>query len=298
MKWIRPFCLCLLLPATGSAQTHKLHVLASFLPLYAHCKQVAGDAAEVDILLGRDTSPHDYEFKPGDLQKLTWADVFVMNGVGLEDWLGDLISRSGSKSLAVVDSSRGVELLDNPRVMALQAGKSGDAEGGHNPHIWLDPVNALQQVRNIRDALATADPAHAETYRRNAERYLGELQKLDADYRDTLGSLSGCNLVTFHDAFPYLARRYHLHDLGCIEEFPEKEPRPQDLRRLIGLIQKNHVKVLFAENGYAPKLLEEIARQSGAGVVEIDTLEVGNPEADAYLVRMRRNLAVLQKVWQ
>jgi ABC-type Zn uptake system ZnuABC Zn-binding protein ZnuA len=113
-----------------------------------------------------------------------------------------------------------------------------------------------------------------------------------------MDALPGKNLITFHDAFPYLARRYGLNYVGYIEAFPEKDPTPGQLKSLVGAIGKHQVKVLFAETGYSPAILRSLAEQTGARVAELDTLEVGEANPDAYLIRMRNNLKALQKAWQ
>jgi zinc/manganese transport system substrate-binding protein len=297
------------------AEPQKLQVLVSFLPLYAHAKSIAGDLADVRMLLDKNADPHDFEFKPSDVKKVAGADVFITNGVGLEEWLDDLLKNAANSGLRLVDASKGIELLDNPGEFFAAAGDepehehehghAGDAaadehhhHGEKNPHLWLDPVSARAQAENILAALVAADPKNADAYRRNAAAYFAELEKLDRDFRESMGRLTEKNLVTFHDAFPYLAKRYGFNYLGCIEEFPEQDPKPNDLKALVAAIREHRVKVIFAETGYSPKLLEEIARQSGATVAELDTLEIGEPAADAYLERMRANLAALAKAWR
>ena len=232
------------------------------------------------MLLSGDVDPHDFEFRPADVKKVMAADLFIINGVGLEGWLGKLLKKTGGKKPTIVDTSAGIELLTD------------------NPHIWLDPVNAHRQARNILDALLAADPDNAEIYRRNAAAYFAELEQLDADFRAMAASVADKNMVTLHDAFPYLAKRYGFDYLGYVEEFPEHDPRPDDLRALTETIRQRGVKVIFAETGYSPKLLAEIARQTGARVEELDTLETGEPTADAYLVGTRKNLETLRRAWQ
>jgi ABC-type Zn uptake system ZnuABC Zn-binding protein ZnuA len=157
---------------------------------------------------------------------------------------------------------------------------------------------AIRQVATIAEALAARDPVHAETYRANAARYTAELEKLDAEFSATLEPLPDKNLITFHDAFPYLARRYGLNYVGYVEAFPEKDPTPRQLKALIDAIRRLNVKVLFAEVGYEPKILTALAEQTGAKVAELDTLEVGEADPQAYLIRMRANLRALQKAWE
>lgn len=275
---------------TPPVRKGRLQVLTSFLPVQSHTVAIAGEFAEVTQLLSAETGPHDFQLTPGVVKRLADADVFIVNGAGLEEWLDELTGKASRPGLVVVDLSDGLALADNPAAFA----GAGAAEEGKNPHTWLDPVLAREQAAVILAALQRADPANAAAYEANAKAYMAQLEALDADFRETLAPLPNKNLVTFHDAFPYLASRYGLNSIGCISEFPEKDPPPQQLASLVDAIRSAKVGVIFAETGYAPDLLVEIARQSGARVSQLDTLEVGTGHATAYLDLMKKNLAALR----
>lgn len=296
--------LLLALTATAQAADRKLRIVTSFLPIQSHTMAIAGPHAEVVQLLGKDTGPHDFQLSPSDVKKLADADLLIINGAGIEDWLDDLVKKSGNKNLVVVDTSKGVKLVESPEEVAIAGGGNGHGHGHHhhhghggNPHIWLDPVIAQKQAANIVAALQKADPDHAAAYAENGQAYSAKLAALDADYRTTLAPLPNKNLVTFHDAFPYLAARYGLNYVGAIAEFPEKDPTPRQLASLVDKIRGLKVGVLFAETGYAPGLLQRIAEQTGAKVSMLDTLEVGKGTPGAYLDRMEKNLASLKKAF-
>ena len=279
--------------------TRPLRIVTSFLPIQSHTLAIAGQNAEVVQLLGKDAGPHDFQLSPSDVKKLAEADLFIINGAGIEDWLDDLVKKSGNKDLVIVDTSKGVDLVESPEEVAIAGGHGhhhhhGD---GGNPHIWLDPVIAQKQAANIVAALQKADPANAAAYAENGAAYAAELEALDAEYRATLAPLPNKNLVSFHDAFPYLSARYGLNYVGAIAEFPEKDPTPRQLASLVDKIRELQVGVLFAETGYAPGLLEKIAKETGAKVSSLDTLEVGQGGAKAYLERMRKNLSSLQRAF-
>jgi zinc/manganese transport system substrate-binding protein len=250
-------------------------------------------------LLAKDTGPHDFQLTPADVKKLSDADLLIINGVGIEEWIGELIKKSGNKNLVVVDTSKGIKLVESPEEIEIGHDHShAHAHGdGANPHIWLDPVIAIKQAANIVAALQKADPANASAYAQNGKVYEAKLSALDSDYRSTLAPLPNKNLVTFHDAFPYLAARYKLNYVGAISEFPEKDPTPKQLAALVDKIRSLKVGVLFAENGYAPGLLKKIAGETGAKVSELDTLEVGQGTPTAYLDRMGANLESLRKAF-
>jgi zinc/manganese transport system substrate-binding protein len=282
-------------------EAKKLNIVTSFLPIQSHTLAIAGDHANVKQLMAKDTGPHDFQLTPADVKKLSNADLLIINGAGIEEWLGELIKKSGNKSLVVVDTSNGIKLVESPEEIEIGHSHSHahdhDHGDGANPHIWLDPVIAKKQAANIVAALQKADPANASAYAQNGKVYEAKLSALDSDYRSTLAPLPNKNLVTFHDAFPYLAARYKLNYVGAISEFPEKDPTPKQLAALVDKIRSLKVGVLFAENGYAPGLLKKIAGETGAKVSELDTLEVGQGTPTAYLDRMGANLESLRKAF-
>lgn len=282
-------------------KAEKLNIVTSFLPVQSHTLAIAGDHANVKQLLAKDTGPHDFQLTPADVKKLSDADLLIINGAGIEEWLGELIKKSGNKNLVVVDTSNGIKLVESPEEIEIGHSHSHahdhDHGDGANPHIWLDPVIAKKQAANIVAALQKADPSNASAYAENGKVYEAKLATLDSDYRSTLAPLPNKNLVTFHDAFPYLAARYKLNYVGAISEFPEKDPTPKQLAALVDKIRNLKVGVLFAENGYAPGLLKKIASETGAKVSELDTLEVGQGTPTAYLDRMGANLESLRKAF-
>ena len=278
------------------ADAGKLRILATFLPVHAHAAAIAGDRAIVESLISGDTGAHDFSPRPADMQRIAEADVLVFNGAGMEPWLDDLIQQAARKDLRKVDLSTGIDLLENTDALDEEHDHDHDDHdhGEHNPHLWLDPVLAIQQAETLRDALIAADPEGASTYQENAANYIATLRELDTAFQAILGPLPDKKLVTFHDAFPYLAKRYGLENIGYISRFPERDPAPAELAALIDRIRAADVKILFAESGYEPALLQRVAAETGTKVSTLDTLEVGEPGSDAYLDGMRRNLETLR----
>jgi zinc/manganese transport system substrate-binding protein len=278
------------------ADAGKLRILATFLPVHAHAAAIAGDRAIVESLISGDTGAHDFSPRPADMQRIAKADVLVFNGAGMEPWLHDLIQQAAKKDLRKVDLSTGIDLLENTDALDEEHDHDDHDHdhGEHNPHLWLDPVLAIQQAETLRDALIAADPEGASTYQENATNYIAKLRELDTAFQEILGPLPDKKLVTFHDAFPYLAKRYGLENIGYISRFPERDPAPAELAALIDRIRAADVKILFAESGYEPALLQRVATETGTRVSTLDTLEVGEPSPDAYLSGMRKNLETLR----
>ncbi len=280
----------------SNADSGKIRILATFLPVHAHTASIAGDRAIVESLISGDTGAHDFSPRPADMQRIAQADVLVFNGAGMEPYLDDLIKQAAKKDLKKVDLSKGIKLLENTEALDHDHDHDHDHHdhGDHNPHFWLDPILAIQQAETLRDALIAADPQGASTYQENAASYIAKLRELDTAFLEILGPLPFKKLVTFHDAFPYLAKRYQLENIGYISRFPERDPAPAELAALIDRIRAADVKILFAETGYEPALLQRVATETGAKVSTLDTLEVGELGPDAYLNGMRKNLETLR----
>lgn len=273
----------------------KLAILTTFAPINSLTSNVAGEAADVSVLIPPNTGPHDYSFSPGDIQKIAKADVVIENGAGLENWLQKGISSVGRKNLLVVDTSAGIQLISGLKMRSLPGVHSEpdpDA-GGLNPHIWLSPINAIKQVENIRDALISKDPDNAAIYRANAQAYIGRLRNLDAQIRTVTASFPNKNLITFHDTFPYFARDYGFKVVATFEEFPGKEPSPRAIERLRRVIGAGHVSALFSEPQYSPKAMEVIGKEFKIPVVQLDPMETGDGSKDFYERVTQKNLDAL-----
>jgi len=279
--------LCLLIGvAHGENQNpKKLNVLATFAPIQCFAANVCGDAAQVSVLLPPNSGPHNYAFSPTDIRKIGSADVVIENGLGLETWLVKGVNTAGKKDLLIVDTSKGISPITE-----ADSGQTGSP----NPHIWLSPVCAMKQVENIRDALSSRDPANAEAYRTNADRYLGGLKKLDSEIRQETALLRNKNFVTLHDVFPYFAREYGLRIAATFEISPDQSPLPKKLEQLRTLLASHEVAALFAESAYNSKPLEVVAHEFNLPVVQMDSMETGDGDTDFYERVMRSNVSKLR----
>jgi len=266
--------LLLLFPLLAFGQEKKLRVLATFGPIYSLTANVAGEAAEVAQFLPPGADPHHFALAPSDLKRLTRADVIVENGLRLEEWVTGALRQS---SATRITASQGIR-----------------TDGG-NPHVWLDPILAIEQVKNIARGLAGADPAHAALYQRNAEAYSRRLRKLDEEIRAVTDALPEKRLMTAHSAFHYFAKRYGFKVVGVFQDTPGQEPGPRQLRLLRQTIQKENVRVLFTEPGHSPRLLTALSQELKVPVVEIDPMEIGEADAGFYERVTRSNLAKLRE---
>jgi len=272
-------------PSCGAADP--LRVLTSFLPMEIFTRNVVGNTPGVTVesmLPASMGCPHDYALTPGDMKKIASADLFVANGFGMEEFLGEPVRRANPK-IRIVETARGVRPIREGR----------DAPGDVNPHTWVSPRNAILQVREIEKALSAAKPADAEVFRRNADAYVSRLSELAAEFEGAAKTFRRRNIVTFHNVFDYLARDLGLTVVGEIETAPGQEPSAGEIRNLARTIRERKVPVVFSEPQYSPKLAEALAREAGVPVRVLDPVATGSPTPTAYEDAMRRNLVTLKE---
>ena len=279
-------------------------VVTTFLPITLFTRAVAGDCATVTPLIPASTGPHDFQARPGDLTALRQARVLVKNGLEMENFLDKLIASAGNPQLQVIDSSRSVATLDSEH---QDNGHDGEQSHGHghehgavNPHIWLDPLRAVQQVETIRDGLVKADPSCAEGYRRNAAAYTAELKQLNSEIAAQLQPYRGKTFVAFHDFAPYFAQRYGLK-AEYLVDVPEINPSPVDLQRVAAAVQRSQLKALVSEPQEGNRSFNALASDLGVKIVAFDPLETASEQASGdpatYLSVMRRNAAELRQAF-
>jgi zinc transport system substrate-binding protein len=258
----------------SSEEGGKPVVAASINPLASLTRGVCGDAADVICLVPPGASPHTYEPTPSQVAEMGLARVLVLVGLGLEFWADDLVSAADNPDLVVVDSSKNVEPIDR------------------NPHVWLDPLNAVLQVELIRDALSKVDPDRAETYRANTASLVDELRALDQEIEKEVQGWSQKSFVAFHPAWVYFARRYGLEQAGVIEETPGHEPSPAEVADIIETVRRIGARAIFAEPQLPPGVAATIAEETGAKIVFLDPLG-GTQATNNYLRLIRYNVEAM-----
>ena len=261
-------------------------IVTTILPLYCFATGVAGDLAQVDNLLPENASGHDYQLSAQDARKLNSADLVIATGLGLEDAvLGRRPKAPAVKAAAGIDPIRGHVHEDH---------RHGDDA---NPHFWLDPILAAHAVTNILQALQKADPQNADGYARNAATYVARLHKLDQQAAAMLAPYRGRTLVSYHDAFPYFARRYGLQVVGVVQEVADVDPTARHLSELRTLIRERKIGVIFMETSSDARRVKQLAADLGVKIATLDPLESGPLSATAYEEGMRRNVESMRKAF-
>lgn len=275
------------------ASSQRLKVVATFLPMYLFTKAVVGETADVEILVPPGTEVHEYQATPANIQAIATANMLVKNGLGLEEFLEDTVKNAGNAQLKQIDASSGIQPVEeiSPVVHATEEENHEHSDG--NPHVWLDPVLAQQQVQNIRDGLIAAIPNNKATYQANAAAYIQQLQQLDNEFKQRLQKYPNCTFITFHDAFPYLAQRYQLKQVAVVE-LPEDQLSPQDVQNAVNAVKKYNVKALFSEPGVDNKLFTTLSQDLNLTLRPLDSLETGQTEPQHYFTAMQANLQTLE----
>jgi|WetSurMetagenome_2_1015567.scaffolds.fasta_scaffold69464_2 zinc transport system substrate-binding protein len=293
-------------PAAASPAAPKITVAASIVPLGDFCRNIGGDLVNVTVLVPPGASPHAFEPSPSAVAKATAARVFVYVGAGLDPWAERLVKAQKTPGQVVVEAVNGIHLInDADEHEPEKPGAKGPGEAEHhhhheagNPHVWLDPVIAEDICRRLAQALIKVDPAQQPTYEVNLARYLGQLQALNQDIKDTVATFRRRDYVCFHPAYTYFSRRYGLNEVGVIEAAPGREPSPRHLQKIIAAIKKTGVQAVFAEPQFSPRVAEVIAQEAGVQVLFLDPLGGRPPYGSDYIKLMRHNLAILTQAMQ
>ena len=264
----------------------KLNVVATFTILGDMVSNVGREHVALTTLVGPDADAHVYEPTPADARALAGADLVVVNGLGFEGWIDRLVKASGYQGPVVV-ASQGIAVLKAK-------------EDQPDPHAWQDLANGRLDVANIARALAAADPAHADDYRRCARAYDRELAALDRDIRGRLGAFPGDRrkVITSHDAFQYFGRAYGIDFLAPVGLSTESEPSAGEVAALIRQMREEGIHALFVENITDPRLVEQLAREAGAvigGRLYSDSLSGPSGPAPTYLDMFRHNVGEIAK---
>ena len=293
----------LALPAASLAET----VVTSFYPIYLFALNLTDglDGVEVHNLAAPGTGClHDYQLQTGDMKKLAQADVFLINGAGMESFLPGVTD--AFPDLPVVNASEGVDLLDaevEGVVIDAHDGHDEDEDhdhddGSYNAHIWLDAANAQIMVSNLAAGLMAALPEQAEAISANRDAYLARLSALDEELTEGLADLPHRDIITFHEAFPYFAQAYGLNVAAVVNREPGDALSPARLAELVQVVRDLGAPPLFVEPQYDDMAARTLSAETGAPVYELDPVVTG-PEEDIPLTyyedMMRQNMTVLQE---
>ena len=283
MKKLIAISILLFLLLSGCKAQDSAQIAATTLPVYEFSAFLCqGTDISVSRLVTENVSClHDYSLQVSQMRAIESAEVIIINGAGLEDFLNDVLK--GSKN--IIDASEGLE---------LSCGHHHDGDSHHHendPHIWLSPEKAKEMCKNIANSLSQNYPQHAKTFAKNLDELLIKLNALQAYGEQELTGLSCRKLITFHDGFSYFAESFDLHILKAVEEESGSEASSRELVELIDLVKTNQLPAIFTEANGSTSSAEIIAKETDVKVYCLDMAMAGN----SYFGAMYHNIDTVKE---
>jgi zinc transport system substrate-binding protein len=257
--------------------THRLKIITTFYPLYEFTKAVVKDNADVELFIPKGVEPHDWEPTIKDIERLKGFNILIYNNASFEPYIDSIKSNE--------DVSKGLTMVE----------VSNNLIKGNDPHVWLDPLLAKEQVINIMNAIISIDKGDEQYYRSNAESYIKRLEELDKEFKEGLRDCNVRKFITLHAAYAYLAERYNLEMITVSGIEPEHDVSPSKIREVIDTAKSYGIDVVYAEEGLDDRLINALANEIGARVLKLSPIEVADDEGNGYIERMRYNLASLRE---
>ena len=285
-------------PTNQQTTESKLTITATFYPLAEFAKQIVKDKANVINILPPGAEDHGFEPTPQDIITIYNSKLLLLNGAGIDPWAEKIQSDLNSNGIKTLKMSDFFNVLDElpggeEAEEDTTPGHDGDSVG-KDPHFWLNPTMAKEEVEKISQTIETIDPANAAYYKQNATDYEQQLSQLDTDYQTALSNCQHHEIVTNHAAFGYLTEQYKLTQLPISGISPESEPSPQHLADLSKTIKEKNIKYIYFENLVSPKFAETLATEVGVKTLMLHHVGSLTPEELSanknYISLMRDNL--------
>jgi zinc transport system substrate-binding protein len=294
-------------PAAGREPEPKLQVLCTVLPVYIFTLNVVGrtPGVRVEMLLPPNLGcPHDYDLTPGEMKRISRAELIIVNGLGLEEFLGKALKQANPRA-RIITSTEGIVALKGQEadLRSEKAKGASDHDHGHlgtsvNGHAWVSPKQAALMVRNIAEGLARTDPGRGESYRANGRDYQRKLENLFGEMKALADRSPNRKVLPVHSSFDYLARDLGWQVVGSIQTQPGVEPSPQHMARLIRIMRKEGVAAIITEPQYTDKTARTLARETGAAILLLESVASGQPAADTYERAMKANLEAMKRIFR
>jgi len=257
--------------STQNMNSKKIKVAATIFPLYDAISEIGKDKVDAVLIVPPISDPHNFSLSPKDIEKLQGVKIIFENDIGLENWMSTLI-----------------KTLKDARVINTSEGITGKVEN-NNPHIWLNPDYFTAQCSAIEKALVDADSVNASYYEANFKIYTDSIMTEAMKLRSEIDKLQVKKIISFHDAFPYLAEYFGLEVLGTLEETPGALPTPQKIKTIEDLIVKNRIKAIFKEPQQSTEIMNAIIEDTHAKVYMLDPIG-GTEGRNGYLETMKYNV--------
>lgn len=268
-----PLCGC-----SSEKDSEKMQVYTSFYAMYDFARLIGGDKADIYVLCPVGSEPHEFEPKTSDMAKLSEADIFIYNGMGMEAWAEKTIKSINNPDLTVTEASNGIPNISED----------------YDAHVWLDPDNAVKEMENIKNAFCEKDSANADYYTENFNVCREKAEALKNDFLNASKEFKTNNIVVSHAAFSYLCSAFNLNQTALDGPQGESDPSPAKMAETIDFIKNNNIKYIFAEALDTTKTIEAAANETGAEILVLNPFE-GDTENRDYFTVMEENLNSLKK---
>lgn len=290
-------------PLEAGERGKNLLVLCTILPIYSLTLNVVGQVPGVNVELllpAHQGCPHNYDLTPGDLIKLSRADLIIAQGLGMEEFLDQVNRKVKTKAPILLASEKIEPILKKTvhRPLGKEKTRKGpiyDHDDRLNGHAWVSPKAASAMVRSIAEGLALRDPERAAIYHLNAQKVSKRLEDLFQEMKAVVSTAGNKKVIAVHDILAYLARDIGLVIVGEIQSQSGKDPSPREMARLVKLAKDQQVGNLFSEPQFSDKIVRTLSRESGVPFFELDPAATGDPTGDAYERAMKKNLEILKQ---
>ena len=268
---------------SGSKQEEQtLTVVTSFYPMYIAALNVIGDTDGVHLQNLSEPQTgclHDFQLTPEDMKLLSKADVFIINGGGIESFMKDVAK--SYPDLTIIEASEGIDLLED--------------EGEENAHAWMSVATYEEQVNNIAEGLIVADEKHASDYQKHADAYVVKLDALKERQQKVAEKSKGQSVILFHEAYDYVADDYGLDVAYVLDLDEERQVSAGEVADVLAAVRDDHVKYILAEELYGKSMGDTVEKETDAKVIYLDALNRGDYDADSYIKGMSANIDLIEQ---
>ena len=284
--------------SSPSASASGYRVMATTSVFADLARLALGDSVQIDSIIPAGVDVHTFEPSPSDAAKIAAADLILMNGLGLDEWVVSLVDAAHKSEADILRLGEGLDVSD---AWSYLASPEAETEHAYDPHVWLDPTGAAHYVQRIVDRVVQDRPELTDTVRTASAKGFVALQDLDAEIRALFLAIPEVNrkIVTFHDAFGYFARAYNITIVGVAIASPGQDPSAREIAALIDAIRASGVTTVFSEVQFPSKVLTSIAAETGATVLaDLYSDALGTAPGDTYLGAMRANATAIASSMQ
>lgn len=296
-------------------EDEKLHIVTSFYPMYIAAMNVVGDTENVELTNLSEPQTgclHDFQLTPADMQLLSEADAFIINGGGVESFMEDVAS--AYPDLVIINASEHLDLLaedeeegheghedeenheEHDHGEESESGEHVHDHGDVNAHAWMSVEMYRGQVLAIAQGLAELDPEHEQSYLNHAAQYDVKLADLQSEQEEIASMISGQSVILFHEAYEYVAGDYGLNVAFVMDLDEERQVSAGEVAQVLEEIEEHGVTCILAEELYGQKMAQTVQKSADIQVLYLDTLNRGDYDPDSYLTGMHRNLELMRQL--